>query len=85
MKYVPPLLLVAALLAAVFVRPPHIFLTLGILSIAAATVFTSTGKVWVRVSGWIYRDREPRWFWYEVALYYLVGACFVGYFLYTVT
>jgi hypothetical protein len=77
-------LFVVGLLAAVFVRPPHIFLVLGILSACAATVFTYTGKAWVRLNGWVYRDKEPGWFWWEVALYYLCGVWFVGYFLYKV-
>jgi len=82
MKFTLPVLLVLGLLAAVFVRPPHIFLLLGALSASAATVFTYTGKVWVRFNGWVYRAKETGWFWWEVALYYLVGVWFVGYFLY---
>lgn len=61
-------------------RPPHIFLILGVVSISAAAVFTWTGKVWVRFNGWVYRAKEPGWFWWQVALYYFVGVCFVGYF-----
>ena len=76
-------LLVIGLLAAVLIKPPHIFLILGlilgILSVSAATVFTCMGKVWVRFSGWLYRAEEPGWFWWNVALYYLVGAFFIGY------
>ena len=80
MKFVLPVLI----LAAVWVRPPHIFLILGVLSVSAATVFTCTGKVWVRLNGWVYRDKEPGWFWWEVALDYLIGVFFIGYFLYRV-
>jgi hypothetical protein len=65
-------------------KPPYIFLILGALSISAATVFTFTGKAWVRFSDWVHRAKEPAWFWWEVALYYLVGVWFVGYFLYKV-
>jgi hypothetical protein len=61
--------------------PPYIFLILGVLSISAAAVFTCTGKAWVRFHGWVYRAKEPGWFWWEVALDYLIGVCFVGYFL----
>ena len=82
MKYMLPFLVVAALLAAVFVRPPHIFLALGLLSVAAATVFAIKGKVWVRFNGWVYRAEKPETFWWEVAIDYLVGAFFIGYFLY---
>jgi hypothetical protein len=66
-------------------RPPYVFLILGILSISAAVVFTCTGKVWVRFNGWVYRAKEPGWFWWEVALYYLGGVWFVGDFLYCIT
>jgi hypothetical protein len=62
-------------------RPPYIFLIVGVISISAAAVFTFAGKVWVRFNGWVYRAREPRAFWGEVAAYYFVGVCFIGYFL----
>jgi ABC-type cobalamin transport system permease subunit len=65
-------------------RPPNVFLILGVISISAAVIFTCTGKVWVRFNGWVYRAKEPVWFWWEVALDYLIGACFIGYFLYKV-
>jgi hypothetical protein len=65
-------------------RTPYDFLILGIASISAAVVFTFTGKAWVRFNGWVYRAKEPRWFWWEVALYYLAGVWFVGYFFYRV-
>jgi hypothetical protein len=65
-------------------RPPYVFLILGGLSISAAAVFTCTGKVWVRFNGWVYRAKEPRSFWGEVAAYFLAGVCFVGYFLYNI-
>jgi hypothetical protein len=84
MKFVLPVLVVVGLLAAVLVRPPHIFLILGGLSVCAAAVFTCTGKVWVRFNGWVYRAEEPGWFWWEVAVDYLIGVCFIGYFLYKI-
>jgi hypothetical protein len=62
-------------------RPPFIFLTTGVLAISAATVFTCMGKVWVRFNGWVYRTKEPRGFWGEVATLYFVGVCFIGIFL----
>jgi hypothetical protein len=66
---------------ASLLRDPFVFLILGVISISAAAVFTSTGQVWVRFNGWVYRAKEPRSFWGEVAAYFLVGLCFVGYFL----
>jgi len=65
-------------------RPPYIFLILGVISISAATVFTYTGKVWVRFNGWVHRAKEPRAFWGNVASYYLVGVCFIAYFLFKI-
>ena len=65
-------------------RPPYDFLILGGISILAATVFAAKGKVWVRLNGWVYRAKEPGWFWWEVALDYLIGACFIGYFLFKI-
>jgi len=64
--------------------PPYIFLILGVVSISAAAVFTCTGKVWVRFNDWVYRAKEPRWFWWEATLDYLIGICFMGYFLYMI-
>jgi hypothetical protein len=66
------------------IRSPYIFLILGVISISAAVVFTCTGKVWVRFNGWVYRAKEPGWFWWDVAIDYLIGVFFVGYFLYKV-
>jgi ABC-type cobalamin transport system permease subunit len=68
-----------------FLRPPQIFLILGVISFSAAVVFTCTGKVWVRFNGWVYRAQEPKWFWWEVGLDYLIGVGFIGCFLFRVT
>jgi len=65
-------------------KPPYVFLILGVASISAAVVWTCTGKVWVRFNGWVYRANKPGSFWCEVALYYLGGVFFIGYFLYKV-
>ena len=64
------------------IKSPYVFLILGVVSISAAAIFTRMGKVWVRFSGWVYRAKEPGCFWWEVALDYLIGVCFIGYFLY---
>ena len=62
-------------------RPPYILLILGVVSISAAAIFTCMGRVWVRFRGWVYRDKESRRFWTEVAGCFLLGVFFVGYFL----
>jgi H+/Cl- antiporter ClcA len=63
---------------------PFFFLILGVISMLAAAAFTYMGRAWVRFSGWVYRAKEPRWFWWQITLYYFVGIWFVGYFLYKV-
>jgi hypothetical protein len=65
--------------------PPYSLLILGAISFSAAVVWTCTGKAWVRFHGWVYRAKEPNRFWWEVAMYYLGGVFFIGYFLYLVT
>ena len=62
-------------------RPPYIFLILGVISFSGAVVSTYTGKSWGRFGGFVYRAKEPKQFWWLVATYYLIGAWFIGYFL----
>ncbi len=66
-------------------RPPTVFLTVGVIFISGSAVFAFTGKVWVRFSGWVSREKQPRVFWGEVAAYFLGGVFFIGYFLYKVS
>ena len=61
--------------------PPTAFLLVGVTFISAAALFAYMGKVWVRFRGWVYRDKEPRRYWTEVAGCFLLGVFFVGYFL----
>jgi hypothetical protein len=63
-------------------RPPYIYLILGVLSFSAAVVWTCTGKAWIRFHGWVYRAEEPNRFWLEVVTYYLIGLGFIGVFMY---
>jgi len=63
-------------------RPPHLYLILGVISFSGAVVSTCTGKSWGRFGGFVYRAEEPNQFWWLVATYYLIGVCFIGYFLY---
>jgi cell division protein FtsW (lipid II flippase) len=64
------------------IRSPYLFLILGIISFSLAVVWTCIGKARTRFHGWVYRAEEPNQFWFQVALYYLVGVGFIGYFLY---
>jgi hypothetical protein len=66
-------------------RPPYIFLIVGAIFLSAAVVWTYMGKAWIRFYGWAYRAKEPKRFWWEVAMYSLVGVCFIARFLYEVS
>ena len=75
MAYLDPLL-----------RPPLIYLVLGVITLSVAVVSTCTGKTWGRFGGWVwvYRAKEPNEFWWVVAIYYLGSVLFIGIFLYKV-
>jgi hypothetical protein len=65
-------------------RPPYIFLILGIISLSVGVISTCTGVTWARYGRVIYRAQEPKQFWCDVAVCYLGGVWFIGYFLYKV-
>ena len=65
-----------------FLRPPYIYLLLGVVSFSAGVVWTCTGKARSRFHGWVYRAQEPTEFRWLVAAYYVVGLLFIGAFLY---
>lgn len=62
--------------------PPYVLLIIGLLAISAAVLFACTGRASTRFHGWIYRAKEPKWFWWNVAMYFLGGVGLIGYFLY---
>jgi hypothetical protein len=64
--------------------PPYVFLIIGGIFLSVATLWTYTGKAWVRFNGWVYRAKEPKWFWWQVAVCFLAGAGFIARFLYEV-
>ena len=43
------------------------------------------GKVWVKNSGWIYRDKEPKYFGFWFAFYFLFGIGLIGYAFYSLS
>ena len=65
-------------------RPPYIYLILGVIFFSGAVASTCTGKTIARYAGWAYRAKEPTQFWGVVVIYYLFGVCFIGYFLHKV-
>jgi hypothetical protein len=69
----------------ILLGPPNIFLILGVVSLSVGVISTCTGETWVRFGRVIRRDKEPSEFWEDVVACYLIGVCFIGYFLYRVT
>jgi hypothetical protein len=65
-------------------RGNYFYLILGVISLAVGVVSTRTGVVWARFGRVIYRAKQPREFWEDVVTCYLIGVCFIGYFLYKV-
>ncbi len=65
-------------------KPPYTLFTFGMFLLFLAVVYTYTGKAWVRFHGWVYRAEEPKRYWLEVAMYYLLGVGLIGLFLYKV-
>jgi hypothetical protein len=65
-------------------RPPYAFFTAGTFVLFLAVVYTYTGKAWIRFHGWVYRVKEPKRYWLEVAMYYLGGFFLIGIFVYEV-
>jgi hypothetical protein len=63
-------------------RPPYVFLTIGVFFFSMAVVGTCTGKIVARVGRVVYRAEEPNQFWWGVAIYSLAGIWFIGDFLY---
>ena len=65
-------------------RGPYYYLILGIISLSVGAVSTRTGVVWARFGRIIYRAKQPKEFREYVVACYLIGVCFIGYFLYKV-
>jgi RsiW-degrading membrane proteinase PrsW (M82 family) len=63
------------------IRSPYFYLVVGLIAFSAAVIWTCTGKAWIRFHGWVYRAREPKRFWWEVAMDCLIGVIFIGIFL----
>ena len=67
-----------------FLRSPYFSLIVGVISFSLGTVWTCTGRAWIRFHGWVYRAEEPATYWIAIAVYYLGGVFFIGKFLYLV-
>jgi hypothetical protein len=65
-------------------RPPYTLFVAGMFILFLAVLYTYTGKAWIRFHGWVYRAKEPKRYWLEVAAYYVGGVFLIGIFLYEV-
>ena len=54
----------------------------GIGLIAFGVVYICMGKAYARFHGWVYRSDDPKGYWGEVALYFVLGAGLVAYSLF---
>jgi hypothetical protein len=63
---------------------PFICLLAGMFVCFLALVGAHTGKVWAKFQGWVYRAKEPKWFWFLVAVYFLIGGGLIGCYFYLV-
>ncbi len=59
-------------------------LVCGILIIGLATYWIHVGRIWKRFGGWFYRSKEPKSFWWEVSMEYLIGIIITLYFLFKI-
>ena len=62
-------------------KPPYGLLIFGVVSLLLGVIATFTGDAWSRFGRVVRRVNDPNQFWSLVALQYLIGVCFIGYFL----
>ena len=65
-------------------NPKFPYLMIGVVSLAAAVVFTCTGKAYGRFGVSASRAKEPAPFWWSIAILYLSAVVFIGTYLYGV-
>jgi hypothetical protein len=58
---------------------PLFCLIFGFIFFSLGVLWTLTGRVWLRFHGWVYRVDEPKTFWWNVAVFFLIGLFLVGY------
>jgi hypothetical protein len=61
----------------------HVFYVMGIVLVSAALIFTLTGRCLVKYEGIVSRSKDPKIFWQNVVLYFVLGLICFGLYLYT--
>jgi hypothetical protein len=64
------------------IGPAYRLLMFGLFLLLLAVVATCTGESWGRFGRVIYRDKDSKKFWWDVAISYLGGVCVIAYFLF---
>jgi hypothetical protein len=64
--------------------PPYGLLMCGVFLLFLAVGGTLTGETLASYGQVVNRAEDPKEFWWTVAIYFLGGVCFIGYFLYKV-
>ena len=67
-----------------YVEKPYGLLWFGIFFLFLAVGGTLTGEAWARFGRVVCRAKEPKEFWWLIAMQYLGGVGLIGYFLYKV-
>ena len=62
----------------------YTFLIMGIVLMVMTLIFTLTGTCLVKYRGIVHRAEDPKKFWQNIALYFLLGLVSLGLYLYTV-
>jgi len=60
------------------------WLVFGVFLLFLGVVYTCMGKSYIRFQGWVYRSEEPKEFSWSVATYFLLGALFIGAYVFNV-
>ena len=63
---------------------PLFYLICGFIVVSIAVHETLTGRAYVRFHGWVSRTEEPKTFWWNVAVLFLIGLFLIGYCLHLV-
>ena len=69
----------AALLTGVHSEASPLFeLTAGFIVFCFAVHSILSGRAWVRFGGWVYRTKEPKTFWWNVSILFLIALFLIG-------
>jgi len=58
---------------------------MGIVLVALTVIFTLTGQCLVKYRGIVSRAEDPKTFWQNIALYFVLGLICLGLYLYTLS